>query len=51
VKNDKVLGSSAVSSQHQTNIISAVRSILGICKGDRVDWVLRDGEIIVRKAE
>ncbi len=49
-KGDKVLASSAVSSQWQTHVIREVRSILGLKKGDRIEWVLRNGEIIVRKA-
>lgn len=51
ISNEKTLRTSAVSSQHQTNVIREVRSILGLKKGDRIEWVLRNGEIIVRKAK
>lgn len=47
---EQVLGTSSVSKNYQTAIIREVRPFLKVGKGDRIEWVLRDHEIIVRKA-
>ena len=49
---EQVLGTSSVSKNWQTAIIREVRPFLSLDpkKGDRIEWVLRNHEIIVRKA-
>lgn len=40
---------SKVSKNYRTTIPREVRKILGITRGDYIEWVLKDKEIVIRK--
>lgn len=47
---EKVLGESSVSRNWQTAIVTAPRKVLGLQKGDTLQWVLNDdGKVYVRR--
>lgn len=48
---EQVLGTSSVSKNYQTAIIREVRPFLKVGKGDRIQWILKDHEIIVRRCK
>lgn len=47
---EKILGESTVSSQWQTTLIREVRPLLEIKKGDRIEFVWKNGEVLLRRA-
>jgi bifunctional DNA-binding transcriptional regulator/antitoxin component of YhaV-PrlF toxin-antitoxin module len=48
---EKIIGISKVSRGYQITLLEDVRKILGIDKiGDKIIYVEKDGEIIIRKA-
>lgn len=46
-----ILGKTKSWGRGYTTIPSAVRKILEVKNGDELEWVLKDNEIIIRKAE
>ena len=47
--NETRLAKSSVSCMNQTHIPTEVRPFLKVKKGDKLEWFLINGEIIVRK--
>lgn len=45
-----VLGTSSLSKNWQTAIIREARPHLKVKPGQRIEWILKDGDVIVRKA-
>lgn len=45
------LTDTAVSEKHLTTIPKPVRNFLGISEGDRIEWHVEDGEIVVRRVQ
>lgn len=48
---EKKLGTSTVSSQHQTTLIREVRPFLECGPGDTIEFVWKDGDVVIRKAK
>lgn len=47
---EKILGLSSVTQKYQVTLTKDVREVLGVKPGDKVVFVQRGGEVIVRKA-
>ena len=47
----KILAVTKISSKNLVTIPKEVRLILGVKEGDRIAFILKDGEVIIRKAE
>lgn len=45
-----ILTDTKISEKHLTTVPKPVRNYLGIGEGDRLEWHVEDGEIVVRKA-
>ena len=48
---EKKLCKSRISQNWQTTVQREARAILGAKKGDEIEWILKNGEVIVRKKE
>jgi|Deesub1362B_J571_1020462.scaffolds.fasta_scaffold00060_105 AbrB family looped-hinge helix DNA binding protein len=49
-KKEEILGVATLSVKHQITITKPIRKILGLNPGDRVVFIRKDNEIILRKA-
>jgi len=47
----EVIAVSKISTKSLVHVPKDVLSILGVKSGDKIQWVLKDGEIIVRKSK
>ncbi|AGK61314.1 looped-hinge helix DNA binding domain, AbrB family [Archaeoglobus sulfaticallidus PM70-1] len=47
---ERILGLSNVTKKFQVTLTKDVRDILGVNAGDKIVFVIKDGEVIVRKA-
>ena len=47
---ERILDVATLSSKYQINITKAIREKLGLTAGDRVVFVEKNGEIVIRKA-